>query len=49
MLRKLLLTGTIEVSFDDHLGNIDTQKDGVSTGSVPGSIFSNSNMFDLKP
>ena len=48
ILRKILLTCTTEVPFHDHLGNIYIQTDGVSMGSVLGSIFSNFCMSDLE-
>ena len=48
ILLKILLTWTTEVLFYDHMGNIHTQKDGVSMGSVLGPIFSNFYISDLE-
>ena len=41
LLRKILLPCTSEVPFYDYLGNNYTKKDGVSMGSILGSIFIN--------
>ena len=48
ILRKLLLTCTSEVPFQDHLGNIYVQTNGLSMGFVLGLIFSNFYMCDLE-
>ena len=48
ILWKLLLTCTTEVPFHNHLSNIYVQTDGVSVGSVLGSIISNFYMSNLE-
>ena len=47
ILQKILLTCTTEVPFYNQ-GNIYTQKDGVSMGSVLGLIFSNFYISDIE-
>ena len=45
ILQKIFLTGPTEIPFYDQLGNIYSQKDGVSMGSVLGPI----NIATLQP
>lgn len=48
IIKKKLLSSTTQVSFQDHIANINTQTDDIVTSSCLGTLFSNFNKATIE-